>query len=101
MSASLLKALGSIPSTEKRKLNNKNMLGCLAPVLALVILATWEAEIGRISVRGQPGQIVHEIPISKISRASWVLVAPTCNPSYSGGRDQEDHSSKPARANSS
>jgi hypothetical protein len=23
-----------------------------------------------------------------------------CNPSYSGGRDQEDQSSKPARANS-
>jgi hypothetical protein len=28
-------------------------------------------------------------------------VAHTCNPSYSGGRDQEDHGSKPARANSS
>jgi hypothetical protein len=27
-------------------------------------------------------------------------VAHTCNPSYSGGRDQEDCSSKPARANS-
>jgi hypothetical protein len=30
-----------------------------------------------------------------------VLVAHTCNPSYSGGRDQEDRSSKPAQANSS
>jgi hypothetical protein len=29
-----------------------------------------------------------------------VLVAHTCNPSYSGGRDQEDHSLKPAWANS-
>jgi hypothetical protein len=28
-----------------------------------------------------------------------VLVAHTCNPSYSGGRDQEDHGSKPAQAN--
>jgi hypothetical protein len=28
-------------------------------------------------------------------------VAHTCNPTYSGGKDQEDHSSKPARANSS
>jgi hypothetical protein len=28
-------------------------------------------------------------------------VAHTYNPSYSGGRDQEDHSSKPAQANSS
>jgi hypothetical protein len=27
-------------------------------------------------------------------------VAHACNPSYSGGRDQEDQSSKPARANS-
>jgi hypothetical protein len=32
---------------------------------------------------------------------SWALVVHTCNPSYSGGRDQEDHSSKPAQANSS
>jgi hypothetical protein len=29
-----------------------------------------------------------------------VLVAHACNPSYSGGRDQEDCSSKPAWANS-
>jgi SET domain-containing protein len=28
-------------------------------------------------------------------------VAHACNPSYSGGRDQEDHSSKQALANSS
>jgi hypothetical protein len=34
-------------------------------------------------------------------KMSWVLVAHTCNPSYSRGRDQEDHSSKPACANSS
>jgi hypothetical protein len=27
-------------------------------------------------------------------------VAQACNPSYSGGRDQEDHSLKPAWANS-
>jgi hypothetical protein len=28
-------------------------------------------------------------------------VAHACNPSYSGGRDQEDHGLKPAQANSS
>jgi hypothetical protein len=28
-------------------------------------------------------------------------LAHTCNPSYSGSRDQEDHGLKPARANSS
>jgi hypothetical protein len=29
------------------------------------------------------------------------LVAHVCNPNYSGGRDQEDHGSKPDQANSS
>jgi hypothetical protein len=29
----------------------------------------------------------------------WVLVAHICNPSYSGGRDQEDCGSKPGQAN--
>jgi hypothetical protein len=28
-------------------------------------------------------------------------MVPACNPSYSGGRDQEDHGSKPAWANNS
>jgi hypothetical protein len=28
------------------------------------------------------------------------MVAQACNPSYSGGRDQEDHGSKPALENS-
>jgi hypothetical protein len=32
-------------------------------------------------------------------KLGWVLVAHTCNPSYSEGRDQEDHSSKTAQAN--
>jgi hypothetical protein len=31
---------------------------------------------------------------------SQPLVAHVCNPSYSGGREQEDHGLKPARANS-
>jgi hypothetical protein len=30
--------------------------------LVLVILATWEAEIGKIALWGQPRQIVHKIP---------------------------------------
>jgi hypothetical protein len=34
-------------------------------------------------------------------RHSQALVAHTCNPSYSEGRDQEDCGSKPAQANSS
>jgi hypothetical protein len=39
------------------------------PLLTPVILATWEAEIGRIAFRGQPKKIVDETPISKITRA--------------------------------
>jgi hypothetical protein len=35
------------------------------------------------------------------SKNSWAPVAHTCNPSYSGGRDQEHQCSKPAGANSS
>jgi hypothetical protein len=34
---------------------------------------------------------------TKIS-SGWAPVAPACNPSYSGDRDQEDHSLKPVRA---
>jgi hypothetical protein len=33
--------------------------------LTPVILAIWEAEIRRIAVQSQPGQIVHEIPSPK------------------------------------
>jgi hypothetical protein len=36
----------------------------------------------------------------KIFFSSWALVAHTCNPSYSGGRDQEDCSLKKIQANS-
>jgi hypothetical protein len=39
--------------------------------LTPVILATWEAEIGRIVVRGQPWQIVLETLSTKIIRAKW------------------------------
>jgi hypothetical protein len=35
----------------------------------------------------------------KIKILSQVLVAHACNPSYSGGRDQEDPGSKPAQGN--
>jgi hypothetical protein len=31
-----------------------------------------------------------------VSQSSLAPVAHACNPSYSGGRDQEDHGSKPA-----
>jgi hypothetical protein len=34
----------------------------------------------------------------KKSLCSWALAAQACNPSYSGGRDQENPGSKPALA---
>jgi hypothetical protein len=39
--------------------------------------------------------------MAKESIYNWAPVAHVCNPSYSGGRDQEDHGSKPAWVNSS
>jgi hypothetical protein len=37
--------------------------------LTPIILANWEAEVMKIVVQGQPRQVVHKTPISKISRA--------------------------------
>jgi hypothetical protein len=37
---------------------------------------------------------------SRMKEKSWAPVAHSCNLSYSGGRDQEDCSLKPAQANS-
>jgi hypothetical protein len=39
-----------------------------------VILATWEAEIGKTMVQGQSRQIVCETPISKITRKNELEV---------------------------
>jgi hypothetical protein len=38
----------------------------------------------------------HQVTSSAVEKQiGQTLVAHTCNPSYSGGRDQEDHGSKP------
>jgi hypothetical protein len=55
----------------KTKQNKKPKPKNLCQWLILVILATWEAEIGRIKVRGQPQQVVPETPISKITEMDW------------------------------
>jgi hypothetical protein len=44
-----------------------------------------------------PQELTFKLKKGKISQ---VLMGHTCNSSYSGGRDQEDHGSKPAGANS-
>jgi hypothetical protein len=43
-----------------------------------VILAAWEAEIGRIEVRGQPGQIVLKTPSPKAKWAGAVAQLVEC-----------------------
>jgi hypothetical protein len=45
-------------------------------------------------VQSQPGQESKQDTTSKMSQ-SLVSVAYTCNFRYSGGRDQEDHGSRP------
>jgi hypothetical protein len=44
-----------------------------------VILATWEAEIRRITVQGQPGEKVSKIPFQSIAEhgGSWWLMPTT------------------------
>jgi hypothetical protein len=49
--------------------------------LTLVILATEEAEIGKILVQGQPGQNITLNPSQSINQA---LVAPACHSSHEG-----------------
>jgi hypothetical protein len=48
------------------------------------------------------GGIKKFIPFSLLIKSwyCWVPVAHACNPSYIGSRDQEDHGSRPAWANS-
>jgi hypothetical protein len=48
---------------EINKTKNKNITG--RQWLTPVILATWEAEIGRTEVQDQPKQIVHKTPSPK------------------------------------
>jgi hypothetical protein len=75
------------------------------------MLAGW-TETGVISVELKvvthgchmgPGHLLINLLslLHKLPQTSWVPVTHTCNPSYSGGRDQENHGWKPAQANSS
>jgi hypothetical protein len=58
---SKLEVLSSNPSGAKLKKKKR----CQVPVVMPVILTTWEAEIRRIVVQGQPGQIVPEATFPK------------------------------------
>jgi hypothetical protein len=119
----MCKAVGLIPSIAKFKIY---IFFSWCRWLTPVILAIQEAEIRRIAVRSQSRKNSSQDPISKKpitkKRAdevaqgvgpefklkyhkkkkkmfSQALVAHTCNPSYSGGKDQEDPGSKLAPGN--
>jgi hypothetical protein len=49
-----------VRSQHQKRKDKKKIIWSGVPVLITVILAIWEAEIGRIMVQGQFGQIVCE-----------------------------------------
>jgi hypothetical protein len=66
---------------------------------------TWDRNrvkgaFGKRDHRSQVGPEPSKVYFIRFESLSQALVAHACNPSYSGGRDQEDRSLKPARANS-
>jgi hypothetical protein len=61
--------LAKVSNMHYRIIKKYSFTGC--QWLMHAILATWEAEIGRIAVQGQPKQIVRKTPISKITTAKW------------------------------
>jgi hypothetical protein len=61
----------------------------------------WDCKRLKIFCTGKKTIRVKREPTEEEKNLSWALVAHDCNPSYSGGRDQEDCSSKPAWTNNS
>jgi hypothetical protein len=57
-----------------------------------------DAMLGQLDNFGRVGNYKKE---SSEDASAGCTTAHTCNPNYSGGRDQENRSSKPAQANSS
>jgi hypothetical protein len=58
-------------------------------------------QMSSISITAKSLGLVFAIYYFRKELFCQVPVAHTCNPGYSGGRDQEDHGSKPTWANSS
>jgi hypothetical protein len=76
---------------------------CWAQWLTPVIAVIQEAKAGGLSFEAslsKKGKKKVSGPCLK-NNSKPEPVAHTCNPSYSGGRDQYDHGSKPTQANSS
>jgi hypothetical protein len=60
----------------------------------------WRRKLLKTQENGKTSQ-VHRCAELILWKYHWVPVAHACNPSYLGGWDQEDHGSRPSRANSS
>jgi hypothetical protein len=52
--------------------------------------------VSDVSFHGHLGLLLWAYGEIMSEMSGWALVAHACNPSFSGGRDQEDHSSKPS-----
>jgi hypothetical protein len=60
---------GRLEGSDPIILRSRNRVG--QQWLTFAILATCDIEIRKIKVQGQPRQIIHKNPISKITRAKW------------------------------
>jgi hypothetical protein len=73
---------------------------CLLNKYLHILFLTHPSGRVKLSLHNCKEEQFYNLHTKKYTSGSWVLVAPTCNPNYSGGRDQEDHGLKPALANS-
>jgi hypothetical protein len=87
--------------SEKMRRNVSSATDDLSFAFITVVLMDWQSDS---SDRAPAQRVQTPVPQKKKKKLiyiCWVLVAHACNPSYSGGGDQEDRSLKPAWVNSS
>jgi hypothetical protein len=81
--------------TKKFGCKSSNVAGCSVYCNS----SSQEVEVGRSRSKASLGKSGR--PYLRKKKLSWAPVAHTCNHSYAGGRDQENHSLKSAWTNSS
>jgi hypothetical protein len=91
----VMRLCGGWKGSSRASLTSLSRVGhCMAIVALLPGITTY------VCVCHHPENRKNENACPPKNIQSQVLVAHVCNPSYLGGRDQEDHSWKPAGANS-
>jgi hypothetical protein len=78
-------------------------VNCIHPLVFTFSYASMSDSLFLIAKRDKIRIGAMVCPFMRYKNASlgWVLVAHTCNPSYLGGRDQDDYGLRPAQMNSS